>query len=515
MGFRFSNFFGIEMDKWFNNLKRLVDSDSVTEAADVLNKRILSYPDQCVHSSDFLSLAARVCAGARQWTFCQLLAHSALVLHNFRTAEARHWALTLFSFTAGYDLFVRQLPESRARTSILAQLSEVLDTFDTAVEMDIPDRAIGSQYKKDFLMLITGYTDLYPALKLRVQSDLHKLAKSAVPVVSDRALQARLRTLERKTDWVPQVDAGEIGNEARYANHSDYPNGILVKRCDSACETRICGKCKMLPHLVALRNIEEGDEITINYGSMYWTHLRPGTDPLLMGKVLTTPFTDCIYYNGVVEDFAGNPAPGGFLIPPNETRRRTERNRNLTVRQVDTCHPAYPGFGLYANKPFKKGEIICIYAGIVDIGPHSGRHHSKYLVDLSLESVIGPFGFTCDPLTLVPNANQTYMPFLTSFEDVSVPIRSGEENLVKYVETINVLELETTRTICDALSKPCLRSDLQSRLSKIRTPYDNGNRRDMLEWAKSVQRAFKDMEIQDTHSAPLPKYEPEFKVIIS
>jgi hypothetical protein len=506
------------MDKWFNNLKRLVDADSVTEAADVLNKRTTSHPDQCLHSSDFLALAARVCAGARQWTFCQLLAHSALVLHNFKTAEARHWTLTLFSFTAGYDLFVRQLPESRARASILAQLSEVLDTFDSAVELDVPERAIGSQYKKDFLMLITGYMDLYPAIKPRVKADLAKLAQSTFPVVADRALQARLKTLQetRGADWIPQVDAGEIGNEARYANHSDYPNGILVKRCDSACETRICGKCKTLPHLVALRRIEEGDEITINYGSMYWTHLRPGTDPLLMGKVLTTPFTDCIYYNGVVEDFAGNPSPGGFLIPPNETRRRTERNQGLTVRQVDTCHPAYPGFGLFANKSFKKGEIICIYAGIVDTGPHSGRHHSKYIVDLSLESVIGPFSFTCDPLTLLPHANQTYMPFLTSFEDVSVPIRSGEENLVKYVETINVLDLETTRTICDALSTPGLRSDLQARLSKIRTPYDNGNRRDMLEWARSVQRALKDIEIQDTPPrAQLPKYEAELKVIIS
>lgn len=460
----------------------------------------------CVSSSEFLCLAARVCFAARQWAFCHLLAFKALCVNNFKSNASKHYSLTLFAFTAGYDMFARQ--QGRGAES---RFNQLMSWFDEAVAMDTADRPIGTQAKREFLMLLSGYTDLTPTIKsvvIQQLSSIRSLACSSflTPVASR---VASLKNTDHR-DWVPQVDAGEVGNEARYANHADYPNGILVKRCNSYCPTRMCGKCTMVPHLVALRDIEPGDEITVNYGSSYWKKIKPGSDPILLGHVLAEPFSDCVYYDGVVEDFSGGSVPGGFLLPP---RNRT-RNPNLLVDRVAKDHPAYPGFGLFAKNSFKRGDIVCIYGGIVDTSPHSGRHHSKYIVDLSGDPAVGPFSFSFDPVSLLPVAEQRYLPYLTDFGDISIARRTDEVNLVDSITKIGLLDADMTKTIVTAIMTPGLRPLVVKKLGGIKVLFDNGNKRDQMEWLKAVKRAFGDIL---SIPKPLPiqsSYENELIVML-
>lgn len=440
----------------------------------------------CVSSSEFLCLAARVCFAARQWAFCHLLAFKALCVDNFKSNASKHYSLTLFAFTAGYDMFARQIS-----TNTIGFFNQLMGWFDEAVDMDTVDRPIGAQAKREFLMLLSGYTDLIPDIKSMVIHQLSSMSSSSCSSSFLTSISNRVASLKNTDhqDWVPQVDAGEVGNEARYANHADYPNGILVKRCNSNCPTRMCGKCTMVPHLVALRDIEPGDEITINYGSSYWKKIKPGSDPILLGQVLAEPFSDCVYFDGVVEDFSGGSVPGGFLLP---SRNRT-RNPTLIVDRVSKDHPAYPGFGLFANIKFKRGDIVCIYGGIVDTSPHSGRHHSKYIVDLSGDPAVGPFSFSFDPVSLLPLMEQRYLPYLTYFGDISIGRRNGELNLVESITKIGILDTDMTKTVLDAIMTPGLRPIVVERLGGIKILFDNGNKRDQMEWLRAVRRAFGDI----------------------
>jgi len=303
----------------------------------------------------------------------------------------------------------------------------------------------------------------------------------------------KLERIDDPNEWVPQVDAGEIGNESRYANHADLPNAILAKRCYSNCESRVCGECVQYPHLVALRDIAPDNEVTINYGSSYWTKIKPGSDPLLLGQTVPEPFADCVYFNGVVTDFACSPIPGGFLLNPLEIEQRAKRLSHLKVKRVPDDHPAYPGFGLFATHPMPRGAIICVYAGIVDVSPLSGRHQSKYTVDLTGEHGIGAFGFSFDPITLEIVPEQKYMPFLTEFDDISIPRRAAELDLLAGVSKIASLDEQLTRTICDALMMPAFRPAVQQRLRALKAPFDNGSKKDASDWSRAVKRAFSDI----------------------
>ena len=469
------------MTAWLAKLRDLVDRQTIPAAMEEAGRLAASNKDLCRSSSDFLALAARVCLASRQWWMAGFLANKALAVDEFVFPESREWSSSISGFTEGYYLVMRG-------ELTLEKLDSILSRFASAEK-------VSAEYKRQFLVLISGYMHLGDSVKATVLEHLQQMYLA--PSWSDRhSILSRIETLKTVRDikeWVPQVDAGEIGNEARYANHADYPNALLAKRCYSNCESRVCGKCPMYPHLVSFRDIAAGDEITINYGSSYWTGIKPGTDPLLLGERIEEPFMDCIYFDGIVTDFACNPCPGGFLINPLDTDQKMIRNPNLKVTRVPEDHPAFPGFGLFASQAIAKGSIIAIYGGIVDASPFSGRHQSKYAVDLTDDPGIGPFGFSFDPKTLTIMPVQKYLPFLTDFPDISIPRNQTENYPLAGLTRIAGLDESLTRTICDAVMIPMFRPVVQSRLKQIKVPFDNGNKRDSADWARAVKKAFGDI----------------------
>ena len=487
----------------FDTLRERLSAHAIHDASEEAARLAESVPDACKQSSEYLTLAGRLCALNRQWGYCQLLTLRALETNSFENTESRHWASALFAFTAGCDLILRVYPEAhpRHRGKILDQIPVVISWFDDAVSLDANalrqgGRELGKEFKLDWLQLLTRHREFPPKIQRLLRDELKQLEQVFKSPSGGSLVDARRKSVESasQADWVLQVDANEIGNEARYANHADYPNAVLVKRCASRCNPCKPGTgCEhFMPHIVALRTIAPGDEITINYGSSYWKKVRPGTDPVLLGQVISAPFTDCIYYDGVVDDFGCSPAPGGFLIPPNATERRRRRSDSLAVNRVPRNHPAFPGFGLYATKPFGTGDILCIYAGIVDKSPHNGRHASKYTVDLTGDPAIGPFGFSLYPSTLDIIEKQRYLPYLTPFRDISIPRRDGE-NLLCHVENISEVGEPVTRTICRALAIPEFRLTVREKLAEIKEPFDNPSKIDTKVWSRSVRKTFADL----------------------
>ena len=499
-----------ETEFTWKDLSSLLDSHDYAQALELASAKAFSAPDLCKHSSDFLAVASRACAANRQWAMAQLLSLRALSVNSFSDTQLEQTAISMFAFTAGCDLVLRVIPEapSRLRPQLIETISDVLSWFDDTGNLDCRDSEYREQWKLHFILLITGYCDFPANIKRTLLSHLQALRDIHPP----SAVHSRVRklTLTTESDWVLQVDASEIGNEARYANHADFPNGILLKRPSHG---------RNLPHIVALRTIHEGDEITINYGSSYWSRVRPGTDPLLLGQIITHPFTDCIYFDGVVEDFTCSSAPGGFLIPPTDHEKRIRRTSSLQVKQVAREHPAFPGFGLFSNQTFNKGDIICIYGGIIDHSPHSGRHASKYAVDLTSDPGIGPFGFYFDPSSLAVLPRQRFLPFLTDFPDISTSQSDCEENLLAGIVSVADLNEQVSHSICRAICDPKFRATMVKKLREIKPPFENPTKKDMQNWKRIAQKTFSDTFTKpplesDSTLGLLKKNDPELQIVL-
>ena len=439
----------------FRNLRFHLDNHDIHSALDEAIRLSKEEQNKCKGSCEFLVLSARICALTRQWGLAQLLAHKALGLDGNNS-----WANALFAYTACCD--------SLLRGQNWEKIESLIPNFGSS--------KVGKRFKYDFLMQMTSYCPLPSRLNELVQHELQTLGE--VVVGHEWELKERIKKMDCKLDWVLQVDAGEIGNESRYCNHADIPTAILVHR-------------NGYPHIVGLRSeIRIGEEITINYGASYWKSSDPGSDPLFLDLQISKPFTDCIYFDGVLEDFNCSRSPGGFLIPPNEKAKRIP-NPYLSVEQVPATHPAYPGFGVYAKKAFQKNEIICIYAGIVDMSPFSGRHASKYTVDItSGTTAIGPFGFQMDPIELTCLSKQNFMPFLTAFSDIS--FQTGLDPL-EGLEDINEIGTGLTQTICRALMLPEYRWTVIEKLEQIPVPFRNPTKRDVQEWTRLVRKTFENI----------------------
>ncbi|KAG7451987.1 SET domain-containing protein [Guyanagaster necrorhizus] len=71
------------------------------------------------------------------------------------------------------------------------------------------------------------------------------------------------------SDNVRTIDAGRIGNETRYLNHSKKPN----------CSTRLAlvhGEYRLL--LFTLKKVNRDQELFLDYGKAYWKRKEPGTE---------------------------------------------------------------------------------------------------------------------------------------------------------------------------------------------------------------------------------------------
>jgi hypothetical protein len=469
---------------WLKQLFETVASSSWIEAMEITKSLCIEKREECLACSDFLALQARVCLAFRLWDLARFASQWALSVGDFINKELQIWAEEIQRYTCVYDMIAR-------RRFTTCELKRTLEsTTDGVLGLDrrllhevfnfrCCDKEVKDLLSEHFQRSGTG----------KIQDELGDLRKK-VEFLDDEV-------------WSRQVDAGEIGNESRYANHADNPNGILVNRETHGPGTR------HYPHLVALRDIIPGDEITINYGARYWEAAGAGTDPLWLGRSPTEPFADCIYYDGVVEDVSDSPCPGGFLIPRHDEEKRREMNPSLEVKQVPQSHPAYPGFGLYAKAAFSKNQTICVYAGILDDNPYKMRHFSKYAVMVDVDHAIGPFGFLFDSVKLTPLDVQPHLPFLTPFPDVSIPPREGEVKLENQIQHFRCLDTKTTKIVCEAIMIQELRPTVLCKIGQIRKPYDNGKQKDEDEWCRLVQKKFSDIFTKPPPPVPRVRTSPQ------
>jgi hypothetical protein len=473
---------------WLKELTETASSSSWVEAMEIIKSLCIERKEECLASSDFLAMQARVCIELRLWDIARFASNWALSIDNFGNQWLSSWAEEINTYTRVYDLVVRRKTNSPF-PEFIKELKNILESSSS------PKRSAEVGLERRLLEEMTSL-NLYEDEVHNVLLEHHRrLPKVQVPDDTQQHENA-IKMFRDKAEWTSQVDASEIGNESRYANHADNPNGILVNRGEDGSTSRL------YPHLVALRNILPGDEITINYGSRYWEQADAGTDPLWLGMSPKAPFMDCIYYNGVLPDHGCCKTPGGFMIPAHDERRRTERNPALDVKQVPESHPAFPGFGLYSKVSFSKGDLICIYGGILDASPRKMRHFSKYAVMVDVKHAIGPFGFFVDSTTLTPLESQEYMPFLTPFPDISIPPRQGEDRLEDQVQNVRLLDVKTTKTICKAVMIEKLRPTVLFKLGQIKKPYDNGSRKDEDEWCRVVKKTFGEILTKPLPSVP-------------
>lgn len=225
-------------------------------------------------------------------------------------------------------------------------------------------------------------------------------------VTSDDAVDPRslsyLKALKRiiafkcqgDSSWLERsVDATRVGNEARYANHSDDPNCCL----DST------------PAIIALKPIAAGDEITVNYGPEYWRWLPSSAED-------EEDLTDCSYTGSIVEE----PPFGldhGFSV-------RNKSIQGNVYFKVETCprsHPAYPGKRLLACRQFLPGDTVIIYAGVRSSRPElfSMLCSSMHTARTDSGVVRGAFGFILNPSKSGYMAEQAELPVFASLLSAS------------------------------------------------------------------------------------------------
>jgi len=221
-------------------------------------------------------------------------------------------------------------------------------------------------------------------------------------------------------NWALVIDAGPVGNQARFANHCDDPNAVLA--IGEACGARI-------RVLRAIKPISKNDEITVHYGVNYWDAIEEsracglykkynGTEDFEISakkrkKISGSPKTSDLYkcerkfkfkfFDGIVNDLNGSGLPATVLLQSMGERGTSAQAFDMEASckqkglRIDNCprgHAAYPGKMLVADRDFSIGEGICIYAGVmlkVPVGKLQLRE-SDYLVSVC-NSTCGPYGF--------------------------------------------------------------------------------------------------------------------------
>jgi SET domain len=177
------------------------------------------------------------------------------------------------------------------------------------------------------------------------------------------------------------VDASRIGNEGRYANHSDDPNAALILGEHGGYKSM---------NLIAIYPIDINEEITIHYGAEYWRHvnLSETSEDISPDSLL--------YFDGLLyipDDSPIDPILHYKLVAPNNF---IQRNPDLSIQKCPTNHPCYPGYRLIANKKYNTGDKICVYGGILKSMPGQADRLScnRYLLHLGKTNIYGSFGFT-------------------------------------------------------------------------------------------------------------------------
>lgn len=330
------------------------------------------------------------------------------------------------------------------------------------------------------------------------------------------------------TNWALVIDAGPVGNEGRFANHTDDPNAVLAIGFSNGIRVRV---------VKAVKKISPGEEITVHYGGSYWETLhtnrqktpvsaedKSGTRKKAASakpvtRDLTTQYT---YFDGIVPDWSGSGLPGPLLLQilgeAGTSAEVFDMQKNLARKglRVEQCapdHPAYPGNMLVAAREFGPGEEICLYAGILSRMPASQLklNESDYISSVcSMTS--GAYGFELDDIHagegMVFRKIQHELPSITPKAPNGSCIPNADPPAdLSMIEDIRGIGIECTRAITSNLQDPAQRQTMVRLLKKLRNLNDKN-------WKTNacieIRRAFptKKPTLTVTPHSPIPSEDP-------
>ena len=323
-------------------------------------------------------------------------------------------------------------------------------------------------------------------------------------------------------NWVLVIDAGPVGNQGRFANHTDDPNSVLAVGEASGIRVRV---------IRAIKPIRRGDEITVHYGANYWDtvtqnrkstismkydanegpSVAPSMDRELrcsVSKVSSLPAAkrskrshkkkeepahrvapnfyefkqkyEFKFFDGIVSDLNGSGLPALVLLQSlGDMGTSSEaydmetscKRKGLLIVDCPKDHAAYPGKMLVADKDFEVGQQICIYAGILSRMPEAQLtlNESDYISTVC-QSCCGPYGFELEDVEAkggaVFKASQRDLPTLTplSFNGLRIPNADPPVDM-SGIHDIRGIGFECTRKLVEALQDDS-RRDVVTRLLK-------------------------------------------------
>jgi hypothetical protein len=211
-------------------------------------------------------------------------------------------------------------------------------------------------------------------------------------------------------NWTLIIDAGEVGNQGRFANHCDDPNAVLALGTFSGVRVRT---------IRSIKTIRRGEEITVHYGVNYWDAIQESRNSELSKRYnggsdhekskkknscsiyqLKTKST-FHFFDGIINDVHCSGLPANVLLQSmgcvDEAAIDMEAScleKGLLIMDCPQDHPAFPGKMLVADRDFNVGEEICIYAGVLIKAParRLDLRESDYIVSIC-NATCGPYGF--------------------------------------------------------------------------------------------------------------------------
>lgn len=299
-------------------------------------------------------------------------------------------------------------------------------------------------------------------------------------------------------NWALVIDAGPVGNEARFANHTDDPNAVLAIGFSSGMRVRV---------LKAVKDIEPGDEITVHYGTTYWDTIAENRKTTICKKYqgsTTASHAPCgsrksannndrgfynfqhryafKYFDGIVCDLSGSGLPPLVLLQAGlgdlgtdnraQDLEKSSASKGLAVVDCPPDHAAYPGKMLVAAKKFCVGDELCIYAGVLTRMPEAQLHlnESDYMTSI-LSSSVGAYGFELEDCEaregMVFKKFQTTLPSVTPFiNGRSIP-NPGNATDLSAIQDIRGIGKECTEKLLGALVDPSRREIVRRLLKRL------------------------------------------------
>ena len=299
-------------------------------------------------------------------------------------------------------------------------------------------------------------------------------------------------------NWALVIDAGPIGNEGRFANHTDDPNAVLALGEASGIRVRV---------LQAVKPIARGEEITVHYGGNYWDVVAENRKTTIVQKYESGDNSSMApsarkkaedpsnfyafrhryefqFFDGVVCDLNGSGLPALVLLQSlgeigtsadASNMELSSQRKGLKVVDCPPTHAAYPGKMLVADRDFAIGERITIYAGIMSRMPEAQLklNESDYMSTVC-SMCAGAYGFELEDSEaqggMVFKRFQTDLPSLTPLPSSGLMIpNTNPRSDLSGIEDIRGIGFDCTRRLVDALQDNSKRDTVSRLLRRLRS----------------------------------------------